>query len=113
MKRILRWFKVGAKVAATAAPDVLSVVYPPIGTLAQNLMALIIQAEADNGPGNGAKKKTQVLEGVRLILPWVLPMIERSTGRDIDDDLFIESADKLIDGMVGLMNSMGQLPKSK
>lgn len=112
MKRILRWFKVGAKVAAKAAPEVLSLVNPPLGTLAQNLTALIIQAEADNGPGNGAKKKQQVLEGLMAVLPWVLPMIERMTNRDIDDDLFIESADKLVDGMVGLMNSMGQLPKS-
>lgn len=111
MKRLFRWFKTGAKVAAMAAPDVLSIVSPPLGTLAQNISALVIQAEADHGAGNGGKKKEQVLEGVKLVLPWVLPMIERSTNKDIDDDLFIESVDKMIDGIVGLMNSMNALPK--
>lgn len=106
-----KWLKVGAKVGLKAAPEVLSVVYPPAAGIVDFLQTQIIQAESDHGAKKGSEKKAQVMKNAHMLMPALLPMLERMAGVDIDDELFMESVSKLIDGLVGVANSMQQLPK--
>lgn len=108
-----KWLKVGAKVGLRAAPDVLAVVYPPAAGLVELLTGQIVQAEADHGPGKGPEKKAQVMGSVRMGMLLATPLIEKMGGREIDDDAFAEGAEKLLEGLVLVMNSMGQLPKKE
>jgi hypothetical protein len=108
-----KWLKVGAKVGLRAAPDVLAVVYPPAAGLVDMLVGQIVQAEADHGPGKGPEKKAQVMGSVRMGMLMATPLIERMSGREIDDEAFAEGAEKLLEGLVLVMNAMGQLPKKE
>ena len=106
-----KWLKVGAKIGLRAAPEVLSVVYPPASGLVDFLQSQIIQAEADLGPGKGAEKKAQVMGAAQMVMPFMVPMMEKMSGAEIDDEQFIEGAGQIMEGLVLVMNSMKQLPK--
>ena len=106
-----KWLKVGAKIGLRAAPEVLSVVYPPASGLVDFLQSQIVQAEADLGPGKGAEKKAQVMGAAQMVMPFMVPMMERMSGAEIDDEQFIEGAAQIMEGLVLVMNSMKQLPK--
>ena len=112
MKRLLRIFASGLKIAGTAAPSIVGLVYPPLGGILNSIVEQVLKAEANVGPGNGSKKRDQVLDMGRAALPFIVALIEHQTGRDIDDDQVIEAYGKITDGVVQFMNATGALPKA-
>ena len=116
--KVVRFLKPAGKIGATLAGEVLKTALPQTAGLVSIIQAKILDAEADLGPGKGKEKKewvmgemTSMVEASRVMLPLIVPMIEKATKVDIDDDLFTESVSKLIDGLVGINNSMKVLPK--
>jgi hypothetical protein len=102
---ILNILKGAGAVAIQVAPEVVSVYNPLMGSLLNS----ILKAQATVGVGNGDKKKSMVMDS----LPIIIPFIEHAIGRDlVDDDKFIAAADKLVDDLVALLNSINALPKA-
>ncbi len=100
-------------IAGKAAPDILTAINPAMGALLQTLLNAVVQAESQSGPGNGPRKKQEVLSALQVAAPLLLKVVEGATGKDLaDDEKFASGIDKMVDGLVDLLNAFRVFPKA-
>lgn len=99
-------------IAGQTAPQIISLVSPPLGALVNTVMHAVLLSEAKVGPGNGEAKKQEALQAIQVAVPLVLQLMEQQTKKDLADDaLFASGVEKLTDGLVDIMNAFRVLPK--
>jgi hypothetical protein len=100
------------QIAGQSAPDLIQLVNPAIGTWVSTILNSVLLTEARLGPGNGDAKKAEAMAAIQVALPVLLSVFKATTGRDLADGEKLTSAiDKLIDGVVELLNAFRILPK--
>jgi hypothetical protein len=104
--------KVGL-IAGLAAPDLISLLNPPLGALVGTLLNSILLSEARVGPGNGVQKKDEALNAIQVAAPLLVQLIESTTQKTlVDNVLFTSGIEKLNDGIVDVLNAFRILPKT-
>jgi len=100
-------------VAGQTAVQILNLTDPPLGAILTTVLNGVLIAETKFGPGNGDQKKQDVTSAIQVALPLILTFIKSSTGKDIADEALLSSGiDKLIDGVVDVLNAFRILPKA-
>lgn len=85
---------------------------PALGPVIVMLLNAILTAEARRGPGHGDEKKEDVLTTASSATPLIVQSVSSSTGQPLmDEDLLREGIDKIVDGLVDVLNAFGVLPK--
>lgn len=104
--------KVGL-IAGVAAPEIISMVNPAVGAIAQAVLQSIVLAESRSGSGNGELKKQDAMISLQVALPLLLQMMATGTGKPLaDQDRLTSGLEKLNDGLVEVLNAFRILPKS-
>jgi len=104
--------KIG-QIAGIAAPEIISIINPPMGAIAGTVLQSILMAEARVGPGNGDEKKQDALSYIQVALPLLLQLMQVTAGKQLADEKLLTSGfDKLNDGMVDILNAFRVLPKT-
>ncbi|HUS05097.1 MAG TPA: hypothetical protein VMZ52_02290 [Bryobacteraceae bacterium] len=100
-------------IAGLAAPEVISLVNPPLGALIGTVLTSVLLAESRLGPGNGALKKEESLNSIQVAAPLMVHIVESATRKSMMDPvLFTSGVEKLSDGIVDVLNSFRILPKT-
>src|SRR3982750_3758425 len=88
-------------IAGQAAPQIISLVSPPLGSIVSTILSSILVSEAKLGPGRGEQKKQDAMSAVQVAIPLILDLVKASTGKELcDDKLLTTGIDKLNDGLV-------------
>lgn len=100
-------------IAGQAAPQIISMVNPPLGAIVSTMLNSILVSEAKIGPGHGDEKKQDALSAIQVAVPLILDLVKSSTGKDLaDDKLLTAGIEKLNDGLVDVLNAFRLLPKA-
>jgi hypothetical protein len=100
-------------IAGQAAPQIISLVSPPLGSIVSTILSSILVSEAKLGPGHGDQKKQDAMSAVQVAVPLILDLIKSSTGKELcDDKMLTTGLDKLNDGLVDILNAFRLLPKT-
>jgi hypothetical protein len=100
-------------IAGQAAPQIISVVSPPLGSIVSTILNSILITEAKIGPGRGDQKKQDALSAVQVAVPLILQLVRSSTGKELaDEKRLMEGIDKLNDGLVDVLNAFSLLPRT-
>lgn len=98
------------KEALKDLPAVIGTVYPPLNGLTGLISTLTLKTQMEMGPGNNEAKKTKVTDEVSLFQPFIVPLIEQITGRNLDDDAFTKLISDIIDISVQWHKLVGSIP---
>lgn len=110
MNKFANFFtKVGVE-ALEDVPPIIGEVYPPLSGLMGVISSLVLKSQVVNGPGNNDVKKSQVTEEFAMFQPFIIPLIERITGRDLDDEAIGKLISDAIDINVQWHKIMGNIP---
>jgi hypothetical protein len=100
-------------IAGQAAPQIISMVNPPLGSIVSTILNSILISEAKTGAGHGDQKKQDALAAVQVAIPLMLDLVKSSTGKDLaDDKQLVQGIEKLNDGLVDILNAFRLLPKA-
>jgi hypothetical protein len=111
MKRLLRILGKIGKIGIRAAPAVAEIAFPHLSGIIELVFTATAQAESNLGPGRGREKREQAMQSGALVVQMLAPILERSTGRDVDDEKLLEIYGKACDLVVEFHNAIGTFPK--
>lgn len=110
--KFLTILKSALHIGTVALPAILNAISPGVGTLVGSILASVLQAEAQIGPGNGDKKKDVALHTVQIAAPAIIQLIEKQSGKDLsDEEEFGQGLTLIQEGVVKILNSFRILPK--
>ena len=100
-------------IAGQAAPELISIVNPPLGAIIGTVLNSILLSEAKTGAGKGGLKKEDALGAVQVAIPLIVKLMESATHKDLADDALLASGmAKLNDAVVDILNAFRILPKA-
>ena len=99
-------------IAGQAAPQLISMVSPPLGAIVGSVLNSILLTEANIGPGQGGLKKENALGAIQVAIPLIVKLMESATHKDLVDDALLASGmAKMNDAVVDILNAFRVLPK--
>lgn len=99
-------------IAGQAAPQIISLVSPSLGSIVSTVLNSILVAEAKLGPGHGDQKKIDALSSVQVAIPVILELVKATTGKELADEALLSSGvEKLNDALVDVLNAFRIMPK--
>ena len=99
-------------IAGRTAPDLISLVNPVLGAWIGTFLQSVTLTEAKLGPGNGEAKKLEAINAVQVAMPLLLTLMKNTTDRElVNPEKLTSAVEKLIDGVVELLNAFGLFPK--
>ena len=99
-------------IAGQAAPQLISMVSPPLGAIVGSVLNSILLSEANIGPGQGSLKKENALGAIQVAVPLIVKLMESATHKDLADEALLASGmAKLNDAVVDILNAFRILPK--
>jgi hypothetical protein len=99
-------------IAGVTAPQVITMVNPSMGAIANTVLQSVLLAEARIGPGNGDQKKEDALAAMQIAMPAILQLVAISANKQLADPAQLSSGiEKLNDGFVDVLNAFRVLPK--
>jgi hypothetical protein len=100
-------------IAGKAAPELISMVNPPLGAIVGSVLNSILLTEANVGPGQGSVKKENALGAIQVAIPLIVKLMESATHKDLADDALLASGmAKMNDAVVDILNAFRILPKA-
>jgi hypothetical protein len=100
-------------IAGQAAPQLISMVNPPLGAIVGSVLNSILLTEANVGPGQGSVKKDNALGSIQVAIPLIVKLMESATHKDLADDVLLASGmAKMNDAVVDILNAFRILPKA-
>lgn len=105
LKKVLR-------IGLQTAPVIVAAYNPPLGALISTVLSSVVYVEADQGAGNGPRKKELAMMGVQAAMPAIMAMLHEA-GKNVKNPmLFASGTEKIMEGVVDIMNATGQVYKS-